>query len=161
MTVDTSYRTYSILRIQFRPATTLFRLGRRIDKMAKRSKLLKSLRKWLKTRKRDSGNIVEHKIKIPIELCNHVSHARDILNSHSSSGEGACQLFINENWSELNPYTCTKKTVGSFEDNSFMDSSALCFIPGFIEEIDSLRKSLSGKFLMRSQKENLLVQSLN
>ena len=147
MTVDTSHRKYSTLRIQFRPTSFLFRLGRRLDKIAKRSNLLKSLRKWLKKSKKENGNIVEHKIKIPVEVCTQFSNARALFNNCSScSGDGGCQLFINESWSGLNPYTCTPRTVESSENNSLADaSSVLCFNQGFIDDIDSIRKSLSAK----------------
>lgn len=155
MTVDTSHRKYSTVHIQFHPTGILFRLGRRLDKIGKKSKAIKSVRRWL--RKKKGSRVVEHKIKIPVEVCNTVSKARSFFNTSSlCTDDSGCHLFINESWSGLNPYNCMpgtpKTSAGScFDEDAEDAASSFCFNPvsklsfEVMEEINALRNSLSTK----------------
>lgn len=149
MTVDTSRKKYSTVRIQFHKVGLMFRLRHSINK----SKVLNPLKKWLKKKnnKKKGSRVFEHKIRIPVELCQDVSKARSLFNTSSMcSDDGACQLFLDESWSGLNPITSctpgTPTTLGSFEDEGDL-ASTFCFNPvskisfEMIEEINSLRKS--------------------
>ncbi|KAL7490029.1 hypothetical protein ACHAW6_015733 [Cyclotella cf. meneghiniana] len=164
MTVDTSHRTYSIVRMQFRPETCMPSIpGRHVERAGKRIKCLEVFKKWLKNgRETTTGiNFIEHKIQLPVELSTPLfskvakspeCSSHSIISSSKSSDDLGCQLVLNDSWTTLNLNDCNGDLTNQMDLANFEDSASSMCIDQLtklsfevLEEISTLRKSLSGQ----------------
>lgn len=143
LTVDNTHRKYSTVRVQFKEVGVLFRLRRHLVRVGRQ------FGKWFKNKKNAKGTIVEHKVKIPANVCKNTTTAYSILKSKSSDEVG-CQFFINEAWATLNPFGCSRNhdtdappVISSF-DELYSLASSFCLNPlssEMIEELVAMRCS--------------------
>ncbi|KAL3780203.1 hypothetical protein ACHAWO_000146 [Cyclotella atomus] len=88
--------------------------------------------RWRKKKKKMSSKVVEHKIKIPIDVCDQVTKAHALFNTGSlCSEDGACQVFM----------------TTSFDEELENEVLSLCFNPvskmssDMIQQLKNLSKS--------------------
>lgn len=155
MTVDTSHRTYSIVRIQFRPETCMpSNPGRHVERAGKRIKCLEIFKKWLKNRREATTgiNFIEHKIQLPKVAKSPEGSSHSITSSSKFSDDLGCQLVLNDSWTTLNLNDCNGDLTNQMDLTSFEDSASSVCIDQLtkisfevMEEISTVRKSLLGQ----------------